>query len=458
MDIKARIEASPMTKAQVGIVAICLALNFIDGYDVLVMAFSATAITEAWGLSGSDLGILLSSALAGMTIGAIFVAQIADKIGRRKTIILATSVITLGMFASAMAPSYEVLLVLRILTGIAVGTMQTSLNVMVAEYANARRRATAVSIYAAGQPIGGVLGGIIVAALLTYFEWHAGFIFGGVITLAMLPIVIKWLPESIDYLNAKRPENALAEVNKVLVRLEQPKLDALPAAPDTTGRPKNNLVAVFANGQAKKTVLLAFAFMMIMGSFYFANSWTPRLLTESGYSANQGITAGVLFSVGAIIGAMVFAWAGARFPLKRTLAVFFVLAAVSFAVFALLADTLNPALMGAVLLGMLTNASIAGMFTIGPVYYDAAVRATAVGLIGGIGRCGGIISPILAGALVDAGWIPGNIYFVFVLPLVLGAVALLVLRKPASLLAPAATQPEVTQPEAAQSEALVESR
>ncbi|HXF03735.1 MAG TPA: MFS transporter, partial [Arthrobacter sp.] len=93
MDIKARIEASPMTKAQVGIVAICLALNFIDGYDVLVLAFSATAISEAWGLSGSDLGVLLSSALAGMTIGAIFVAQIADKIGRRKTIILATSVI-----------------------------------------------------------------------------------------------------------------------------------------------------------------------------------------------------------------------------------------------------------------------------------------------------------------------------------------------------------------------------
>jgi benzoate transport len=436
MDIKARIEESPMRKAQIGIVAICLALNFIDGYDVLVMAFSANAITQAWGLSGAELGLLLSSALAGMAIGAIFLAQIADKIGRRNTIILCTAVITLGMFASAFSPNYATLLALRVVTGMAVGAMQTSLNVLVAEYSNARRRATAVSIYSTGQPIGGVIGGIIVAALLSRFEWHSGFIFGGLITLIMLPIVILWLPESIDYLNAKRPENALGKVNKILVRLKQPTVAALPAAEVLTGQPKNRLAAVFANGQATKTILLAFAFMMIMGSFYFANSWTPRLLTQTGYSANQGITAGVLFSVGAIIGSLIFAWAGARFDLKRTVAVFFVLAAASFIVFALFADQLNPALAAAVLLGILTNGAIAGMFSIGPIYYDASMRATAVGLIGGIGRVGGIISPIVAGALIDASWIPGNIYFVFVLPLILGAIALLVLRKPKSLDAP----------------------
>jgi benzoate transport len=451
MDIKARIEASPMSKAQIGIVAICLAMNFIDGYDVLVMAFSATAIAESWGLSGAQLGLLLSAALAGMAIGAIFVAQIADKIGRRNTIILSTSVITVGMFASALAPNYETLLALRVLTGIAAGTMQTSLNVLVAEYSNGRRRATAVSLYSAGLPIGGVLGGIIVAALLTRFEWHAGFIFGGIITFIMLPIVLKWLPESIDYLNAKRPEAALEKINRIFARLGQPALAALPAAPVTTGQPTNKLVAIFSNGQALKTTLLAFAFMMIMGSFYFANSWTPRLLTESGYSANQGITAGVLFSVGSIIGSIVFAYFGSRYDLKRTLAVFFVLAAAAFAVFALFADQLNTALVLAVVLGVLSNGTIAGMFSIGPVYYDASVRATAVGLIGGIGRSGGIVSPIVAGALVDAGWVPGNIYFVFILPLILGAVAITVLRRPKSLSAP-------VEPAAAAAGQLAESR
>lgn len=451
MDIKARIEASPMSKAQIGIVAICLAMNFIDGYDVLVMAFSATAIAESWGLSGGELGLLLSAALAGMAIGAIFVAQIADKIGRRNTIILSTSVITVGMFASAFAPNYETLLALRVVTGMAAGTMQTSLNVLVAEYSNARRRATAVSLYSAGLPIGGVLGGIIVAALLTRFEWHAGFIFGGIITFIMLPIVLKWLPESIDYLNAKRPEGALEKINGIFARLGQPALAALPAAPVTTGQPSNKLVAIFSNGQAPKTSLLALAFMMIMGSFYFANSWTPRLLTESGYSANEGITAGVLFSVGSIVGSIVFAYFGSRYDLKRTLAVFFLLAGAAFAVFALFANQLNTALVLAGLLGLLCNATIAGMFSIGPVYYDASVRATAVGLIGGIGRSGGIVSPIVAGALVDAGWVPGNIYFVFILPLVLGAVAITVLRKLKSLSAP-------VEPAAAAAGQLAESR
>lgn len=455
MDIKARIESAPMSRAQIGIVAICLALNFIDGYDVLVMAFSASAITESWGLSGAQLGILLSSALAGMAIGAIFVAQLADRIGRRKMVLIATAVITVGMFASAFAPTYEVLLAFRVLTGIAVGSMQSNLNVLVAEYSNAKRRATAVSIYSTGQPIGGVIGGIIVAALLVHFEWHAGFIFGGIITLIMLPIVYLWLPESIDYLDAKRPEGAREKINKILARLGQATVTELPARAAGALAPKTGLAEVFRNGQATKTILLAIAYMMIMGSFYFANSWTPKLLSESGYSSTQGIQAGVLFSIGAIIGSLVFAYIGARFSLKRTLSVMFVLAAAAFVFFGAFAHELTPAMIAAVLVGVFTNAAIAGMFSIGPVMYETSVRATAVGFITGIGRSATIVSPILAGALVDAGWAPGSIYFLFVVPLLVGALAIALLRRP---VLGAGTTAVVTAPNLRASEELAESR
>src|SRR5699024_4258241 len=120
-------------------------------------------------------------------LGALFVAQIADYIGRRKTIAIAAIAISIGMFGSALATDYYMLLGMRVLTGIAAGTMQTSLNVLVAEYSNAKRRSTAVAIYSTGQPIGGVLGGAAVAFLLMHFTWHMGFIVGGVITLIMVP-------------------------------------------------------------------------------------------------------------------------------------------------------------------------------------------------------------------------------------------------------------------------------
>lgn len=429
MDIKARINASPMTRAQVGIVAICAALNFIDGYDVLVMAFAANNITADLGLTGGQLGVLLSSALLGMTLGALFIAQIADRIGRRRTIILSSSVIIVGMLASAAAPGYLSLLALRVLTGLAIGTMQTSLNVLVSEYSNDRRRATAVSLYSTGQPIGGVIGGIIVAALLAAFgDWRITFVFGALITAVMLAIVLKWLPESVDFLNARQPSGALAAVNTIMARIGQPAVAAL--SPEPAARASGNrIVALFRQGQALKSTLLAFAMMMIMGSFYFANSWTPRLLTESGFSSNAGITAGVLFSFGAILGSVVFAWAGARWDTGRILAWSTAAAAVSFAVFAAVADELTAALAAAVLLGAMTNAAIAGMFTLVPTRYGASVRATAVGMVGGIGRAGGVISPIVAGALIDAGWFPADLYWVFIIPLLLGAAALFVVPR-----------------------------
>lgn len=420
-----------MTRSQWSVVAICLALNFIDSYDVLVLAFSSAHIQEQFLLSGTELGVLLSAALLGMTLGALFVAQIADHIGRRKTIVLATIVIALGMFGSAMATDYYMLLGMRILTGIAVGTMQTSLNVLVAEYSNAKRRSTAVAIYSTGQPIGGVLGGAAVAFLLMHFTWHMGFIVGGVITLVMVPVVLLWLPESIDYLDAKRPVGALEKINAILGRMKQNVLDVLPEQ-DGSETKSANIFTLFKNGQAKKTLLLAFAFMMIMGSFYFANSWTPKLVQEGGYSVNSGISAGVMFSLGCIIGSLIVAVVGDRFAINRAVATYSALAAVSFAIFGVSTGNLFFMTIAAIILGMLTNMAVAGMFSIGPVYFNAAERASGVGLIGGIGRAGGMVSPIVAGALIDAGWLAGNISFVFIIPLLLGSVALLLLKKPQS--------------------------
>ena len=59
-------------------------LNMLDGFDVLVMAFTASEVAREWSLSGAGLGVLLSAGLLGMAGGSLFVAPWADRFGRRR--------------------------------------------------------------------------------------------------------------------------------------------------------------------------------------------------------------------------------------------------------------------------------------------------------------------------------------------------------------------------------------
>jgi len=430
MDIKSRIEAAPMKRTQVGVIAICTALYMIDGFDVLVMAFSANAVSEYWGLSASQLGILLSSALVGMAIGSIFVSTIADIIGRQKTLALGALVVALGMLASAFVPSYELLVVLRFITGLAVGTLQATANVLASEFTNAKRRSTSLAIVSIGQPIGGVLGGMATGVLILQFGWRSAFLFGAIITAIMIPFILRAVPESVDYLLVRRPVNALERVNKVLARIEQPAVTELPAPAPAPAKKKSRFADVLTGVNARRTILISLAYFILMASFYFANSWTPKLVTASGFSEQDGITAGVLFSTGAIIGAVVLGFFGARFPMRKVLAVFFVIGGLTFGAFSLSTGSLAGALLAAALVGFGSNAPIAGMLAISPTYYTSEVRGTALGLVIGMGRVGAIASPMIAGTLMDGGWQPTDLYFLFIIPMLIGAVVISMLGKP----------------------------
>ena len=431
MHLKDRIEAAPMSPRQVAIIGICTALYMIDGFDVLVMAFSASHVEAEWGLNGAQLGYLLSAALIGMAVGSIFVSTVADVIGRQRTLLIGICVVGAGMLASFFAPNYAVLMVLRLVTGVAIGTLQATISVFASEFSNAKRRSTALAIVSIGQPIGGVLGGLISGVLISHYGWRSAFLFGAVVTFLMIPLVLKVFPESVDYLLARRPAGALARVNASLRAIGQPAVELLPDPVIREQKKASRFADVLTGYNARRTILLALAYFVLMGSFYFANSWTPKLITASGFTAQDGINAGVLFSVGAIVGGVMLGLFGARFPMRKVLAVFFLAGAASFVVFAnSTTGSLGWALFAAALVGFGSNAPIAGMLAISPTYYTGEIRGTALGLVIGMGRVGAIASPILAGALMDGGWTPGDLYFLFVIPMALGAVIISLLGRP----------------------------
>ena len=222
MDPRSILLERPMGRMQIVAVAICIALNALDGFDVLAITFAAPGLSESWKLGPGAIGIVISTGLVGMAGGSLLLAPLADIIGRRLMILASLVAMSGGMFLSATAPDVYMLSLWRVVTGLGIGAMLAAINAMTAEYANAKRRDLAVSLMAVGYPIGGVIGGSIAAWLLHHYSWHAIFVFGGVITAILIPIVWFLLPESIEFLIGKGKGDVLPRVNGILRRMGHP--------------------------------------------------------------------------------------------------------------------------------------------------------------------------------------------------------------------------------------------
>lgn len=429
--IQDTINAGPMSRFQVLSVALCVVLNMLDGFDVLVMAFTAPALSADWGLKGAQLGVLLSAGLFGMAGGSLFLAPWADRFGRRAITLLCLVLITAGMLLSASAQDVLQLATLRAITGIGIGGILASINVITSEYSSDKWRSNAISIQVIGYPIGATIGGIIAAFLIARYGWRSAFLFGGVASLLIIPLVFWHLPESLDFLVAKRPPDALRRLNDLLRRMGRATIDRLPDVThaDQPSAQGNPVLRLFAGPLARSTVLIWIAFFLLMFSFYFVLSWTPKLLVAAGLSNQQGITGGVLLNVGGIVGGLAFGYLTSKLNLRKTGAGYLAIAALCLIVFGVFGSQLAIAFAVALVIGFFIFGSMAGLYALAPIQYPAVIRATGMGWAIGIGRVGAILAPTTVGFLIDNGWKTSDLYYAFAIPLIVASVTVLALRE-----------------------------
>src|ERR1051326_3145495 len=112
-----------MTVAQIIVVAITVFLNAMDGFDVLSIAFASPGIAKEWGIASTGLGIVLSMELIGMAFGSVLLGGVADKVGRRSTLIGCLLVMAIGMVGATTAASPVQLSLWRVFTGLGIGGM-----------------------------------------------------------------------------------------------------------------------------------------------------------------------------------------------------------------------------------------------------------------------------------------------------------------------------------------------
>ncbi len=424
-DPRETFDAAPMSALQITVVAICVLLNALDGFDVLAISFAAPGIAAEWDVNRAALGIVLSMELIGMAAGSVLLGGIADRLGRRPTILGCLVTMTAGMYAASLANDVYTLSAIRLATGIGIGGMLASINAMAAEYSNGHNRSSAVALIAAGYPLGVVICGPIAALLLSHYDWRAVFVFGAVLSGLCIPLVLLLLPESISFLLVRRPAGALARVNRTLVRCRHQPIPELPPQPVLA---RTGWAGLFAPSMIRTTLLLTLAYLAHIMTFYFIIKWIPKIVVDMGFDASSAGTVLVWSSVGGASGAILFSLLTRRIGARALTTLTMLAAFVAVVVFGHSNSNLTELAIIAAFAGFFTNAGVVGLYAILAQSFPTELRAGGTGFVIGIGRGGAIVSPVIAGFLFEWGQgLPAVALWMGAGSLV-GALALMVVR------------------------------
>ena len=202
---------------QIAAIAMTILLNALDGFDVMSISFAAPGIAQEWGVAKDVLGWVLSMELIGMAAGSILLGGLADRIGRKPTIMGCLIVMAAGMMLAPQSENVTQLSIWRLLTGLGIGGMLAALNATVAEFSNARWRNLVLPLMVIGYPLGAFFGGLAAKALLSGGDWRGVFYLGAALTTACIPFALWLIPESPGWLNARRGGEFFVGLRSALV-------------------------------------------------------------------------------------------------------------------------------------------------------------------------------------------------------------------------------------------------
>ncbi|HVN44444.1 MAG TPA: MFS transporter [Steroidobacteraceae bacterium] len=423
---KAIIDAAPMGSAQWVAVLVTVGLNALDGFDVLSISFASPGIAHDWGIDKGTLGWVLSMELFGMAAGSLFLGGVADKVGRRPTILGCLVAMAAGMFAAARSHGVAELLPWRLLTGLGIGGTLAAINALAAESTNRRWRSFAMALMVIGYPLGGVIGGLCVQRILAGGTWHAVFDAGGWATAAFVPLVWLLVPESVAFLDRRRAPGALEQLNRILARFGHPPAEAL-SDPGPEGM-RHSITDVLRPGLLATTLLVTFAYFAHITSFYFMVKWVPKIVVDMGFDPKTAAGMLTWVSLGGAVGGALFGLIATRVALKTLTLVTLLAGAVMIVRFGHGAADLSHLELTLACSGLFTNAAIAGFYLLFAQVFPTHVRATGTGFAIGVGRGGAVMAPVIAGYLFEAGLPLQTVAWIMACGSLLAAAALLMLR------------------------------
>jgi MFS transporter, AAHS family, benzoate transport protein len=389
---------------------LCWTAVALEGFDLVVLGVVLPALLQepGWGLTPNTASLVSVVGLVGVMIGAMAVGAISDIIGRRQTVVWTVIIFSVLTLACAFAPNPFIFGLLRFLAGLGLGGVLPTAIAMVNEFARTGRGGTATTTLMTGYHVGAVATALLGILLIPRYGWESMFIIGALPALVLVPLLLKYLPESNAFLRAR-------------AGLDSP-------ARGAAKRSKNPVGILFQHGLARSTIAFWITSFMGLLLVYGLNTWLPQIMRSAGYELGAALALLLVLNVGAVIGLLIAGKVADRIGNRRSTIAWFAGAALFLAL-------LSIKLPG---IGVYVSVLLAGMFVFSAqvlVYayishlYPAVVRATAVGAASGFGRLGAISGPLIGGWLLTVGLAYPWGFYIFAVVAALGALSIMLVNR-----------------------------
>jgi AAHS family benzoate transporter-like MFS transporter len=397
-------EAAVPNRVAKTVLALCWAVILLEGFDLFVYSTVIPSLLDDkdWHLTASQAGRIGSYATFGMLLGSLAIGTVTDWVGRRKAIMASATWFSVLMALCALAPNPALFGAARFLAGLGLGGLIPTAMPLVMEYLGERRRGAGATWMMSGYHTGGLVVAALAIGVLPAFGWRAMFWAGALPIVVILPLLWRYLPESVDFLLARgRTAEAEAVARRYDLDLDDVRRRTVGAASSEPASRSAALRTIFGHGYLGATLLFFVASFCGLLLVYGFGTWLPELMRKSGYGLGSSLSFLIVTNVGAVIGLLLTGPIADRLGTRQASALWFLAGAVFVGLISIRMPSALIYLAAALAGFFLFTAQVVLYAHVG-YHYPTTAHATALGWIAGIGRIGSVVGPTLGGILLDA--------------------------------------------------------
>lgn len=429
VDVTKLIDERPVSRFQIRVFLLCSIVVFLDGIDYQIIGLAAPLLARDLGIALAAFGIVFSAGMLGGVIGGLTCGLIADRFGRKRTLVATTLLFGCATALTTLSTDLTQLSIARFATGLGLGGAVPCFLALASEYAPKRRRATIVSLLWGVFPLGGMVGGLINSYLIRNYDWHQLFWVWGVAPVFAAIMLAIWLPESVRFLMTRGSGSSQS------IRLIVQKISGVAQHAQTYFATEETLSGIplrhlFSQGRTLCTLPLWIAFFVVFGSLTVLTVWTPILIMPHGFGPADAALIVAINGSGSLLGTSSAGRLVERFGVARLLLPAFMISAITVVYYGTVAvGSFSGLAIASFAAGLFLGLSTSSSLALSAVVYPTAIRSTGIGWAMGMGRFGAVVGPLAVGVMVAMHATVGQVFIAVGAALLLATPCIVVLDR-----------------------------